>query len=46
MNLTPADVYFGRTQTTLPERERIMFRTIRQRRFLISANELGSTSFL
>jgi putative transposase len=33
-NLTPADVYFGRGQTILLERERIKRRTIRQRRLL------------
>ena len=31
-NLTPADVYFGRAQTILLERERIKRETIRQRR--------------
>ncbi len=31
-NLTPADVYFGRAQTILLERERIKRDTIRQRR--------------
>src|SRR6188472_4304198 len=31
-NLTPADVYFGRGQTILLDRERIKRRTIRQRR--------------
>jgi len=31
-NLTPADVYFGRGQTILLERERIKRETIRQRR--------------
>jgi len=31
-NLTPADVYFGRGQTILLERERIKRRTIEQRR--------------
>tara|TARA_R110002096_G_scaffold25914_7_gene80552 strand:- start:1270 stop:1650 length:381 start_codon:yes stop_codon:yes gene_type:complete len=31
-NLTPADVYFGRGQTILLERERIKQNTIRQRR--------------
>ncbi|MDQ0458408.1 hypothetical protein QO005_004771 [Rhizobium paknamense] len=31
-NLTPADVYFGRGQTILLERERIKRDTIRQRR--------------
>ncbi|MCA3415451.1 MAG: hypothetical protein INF84_12710 [Roseomonas sp.] len=30
-NLTPADVYFGRGQTILLERERIKCRTIQQR---------------
>ena len=33
-NLTPADVYFGRGQTILLERERIKRRTIQQRRLL------------
>ena len=33
-NLTPADVYFGRGQTILLERERIKRHTIRQRRLL------------
>jgi transposase InsO family protein len=33
-NLTPADVYFGRGQTILLERERIKRRTIEQRRLL------------
>ena len=31
-NLTPADVYFGRTQTILLQRERIKRETIRKRR--------------
>jgi hypothetical protein len=31
-NLTPADVYFGRAQTILMERERIKRDTIRNRR--------------
>jgi putative transposase len=31
-NLTPADVYFGRGQTILLQRERIKRDTIRQRR--------------
>jgi putative transposase len=31
-NLTPADVYFGRTQTILLQRERIKRRTIEMRR--------------
>jgi putative transposase len=31
-NLTPADVYFGRGQTILLERERIKRQTIAQRR--------------
>ena len=31
-NLTPADVYFGRGQTILLQRERIKRRTIAQRR--------------
>src|SRR4030081_1135252 len=31
-NLTPADVYFGRGQTILLERERIKRKTIQQRR--------------
>jgi putative transposase len=33
-NLTPADVYFGRGQTILLERERIERKTIHQRRLL------------
>jgi putative transposase len=33
-NLTPADVYFGRGQTILIERERIKRRTIANRRLL------------
>ena len=33
-NLTPADVYFGRGQTILLERERIKRRTIQQRRLI------------
>ncbi len=33
-NLTPADVYFGRAQTILLERQRIKQQTIRQRRLL------------
>ena len=33
-NLTPADVYFGRGQTILLERERIKRQTIQQRRLL------------
>jgi putative transposase len=33
-NLTPADVYFGRAQTILRERERIKRQTIQQRRLL------------
>ena len=33
-NLTPADVYFGRAQTILLERERIKHKTIQQRRLL------------
>jgi putative transposase len=32
-NLTPADVYFGRSQTILLQRERIKRATIRKRRF-------------
>ena len=32
-NLTPADVYFGRGQTILLERERIKRKTIQHRRF-------------
>lgn len=33
-NLTPADVYFGRGQTILLDRERIKRQTIRQRRLI------------
>src|SRR3712207_1336542 len=33
-NLTPADVYFGRGATILPDRERIKRQTIQQRRLL------------
>ena len=33
-NLTPADVYFGRGQAILLERERIKRQTIQQRRLL------------
>jgi hypothetical protein len=33
-NLTPADVYFGRGQTILLERERIKKQTIEERRLL------------
>jgi len=33
-NVTPADVYFGRAQTILLERQRIKHRTIQQRRLL------------
>jgi hypothetical protein len=33
-NLTPADVYFGRGQTILLERERIKRQTIHQRRLM------------
>jgi transposase InsO family protein len=33
-NLTPADVYFGRRQTILRQRERIKRQTIQQRRLL------------
>ena len=33
-NLTPADVYFGRGQTILLERERIKRQTIQQRRLM------------
>jgi len=33
-NLTPADVYFGRGQTILLERERIKRKTIQNRRLL------------
>jgi len=33
-NLTPADVYFGRAQTILLERERIKRNTIQNRRLL------------
>jgi hypothetical protein len=37
-NLTPADVYFGRGQTILLERERIKRRTIQQRRLMHQQN--------
>ncbi|MCA3421653.1 MAG: hypothetical protein INF81_01765 [Roseomonas sp.] len=37
-NLTPADVYFGRGQTILLERERIKRRTIQQRRLMHHEN--------
>jgi transposase InsO family protein len=37
-NLTPADVYFGRWQTILLERERIKRRTIQQRRLMHHEN--------
>jgi len=33
-NLTPADVYFGRAETILKQRERIKRNTIKQRRLL------------
>ena len=33
-NLTPADVYFGRGQAILQDRERIKRRTIQQRRLM------------
>ena len=33
-NLTPADVYFGRGQTILLERERIKRNTLQQRRLM------------
>ena len=33
-NLTPADVYFGRAQTVLLDRQRIKQQTIRERRLL------------
>ena len=33
-NLTPADVYFGRGQTILLERERIKRQTIQSRRLM------------
>ena len=33
-NLTPADVYFGRGQTILLDRERIKRQTIQQRRLI------------
>jgi hypothetical protein len=36
-NLTPADVYFGRRQTILAERERIKRQTIADRRFAAPA---------
>ena len=37
-NLTPADVYFGRGQTILLDRERIKRRTIHQRRLMHHQN--------
>jgi hypothetical protein len=37
-NLTPADVYFGRGQTILLERQRIKRRTIQQRRLMHQQN--------
>jgi transposase InsO family protein len=37
-NLTPADVYFGRGQTILLERERIKRRTIQHRRLIHHQN--------
>ncbi len=37
-NLTPADVYFGRGQTILLERERIKRRTIQHRRLMHQQN--------
>ena len=37
-NLTPADVYFGRGQTILLERERIKRRTIQHRRLMPQQN--------
>jgi putative transposase len=37
-NLTPADVYFGRGQTMLLERQRIKRRTIQQRRLMHQQN--------
>jgi transposase InsO family protein/transposase-like protein len=37
-NLTPADVYFGRSQTILLERERIKHQTFKTRRLLHSKN--------
>lgn len=37
-NLTPADVYFGRGQTILLERERIKRKTIQQRRLMHHQN--------
>jgi hypothetical protein len=37
-NLTPADVYFGRGQTILLERERIKRRTIQHRRLMHHQN--------
>jgi putative transposase len=37
-NLTPADVYFGRSQTILLERERIKHQTFKTRRLLYSKN--------
>jgi hypothetical protein len=38
VHLTPADVYFGRGQTILLERERIKRRTIQQRRLMHHQN--------
>ncbi len=37
-NLTPADVYFGRGQTILLDRERIKRKTIQQRRLMHHQN--------
>jgi putative transposase len=37
-NLTPADVYFGRSKTILLERERIKHQTLKSRRLLHRKN--------
>jgi hypothetical protein len=44
-NLTPADVYFGRGQTILIERERIKRQTIANRRLLNMSAELLRPQF-
>ena len=43
-NLTPADVYFGRGQTILLQRERIKRQTITQRRFQPTASRVMSST--